>query len=66
MLTLVQLVALGICLAGFLVAVLRSKSSNRYPPGPRGLPVLGNILDMPGGHEWLTYRKWARLYSAYH
>jgi hypothetical protein len=37
----------------------------RYPPppGPRGLPLLGNILQFPKEKEWLTYAKWAEKYG---
>ncbi|KAF9463660.1 cytochrome P450 [Collybia nuda] len=33
------------------------------PPGPRGLPLLGNILDMPSNYPWLTYSKWAATHG---
>nr|BAL05105.1 cytochrome P450 [Phanerodontia chrysosporium] len=36
----------------------------RLPPGPRGLPIIGNILDIPAGREWLTYAKWSREYGS--
>lgn len=31
-----------------------------YPPGPRRLPILGNLLSMPSQEEWVTYRKWSK------
>ncbi|KIJ29125.1 hypothetical protein M422DRAFT_95752, partial [Sphaerobolus stellatus SS14] len=33
-------------------------------PGPPGLPFLGNALQMPKSHEWITYSKWAKQYGA--
>ncbi|KAJ3478426.1 hypothetical protein NLI96_g9763 [Meripilus lineatus] len=34
-----------------------------YPPGPQGLPILGNLLDMPHDKEGLKYTQWAREYG---
>jgi hypothetical protein len=33
------------------------------PPGPKGLPVIGNIREIPKDYEWLTYRKYAEQYG---
>ncbi|KAF9036068.1 cytochrome P450 [Hymenopellis radicata] len=40
-----------------------SKHSFPLPPGPPGLPILGNIFDMPSDKDWLTYAKWGELYG---
>ncbi|EKM55856.1 uncharacterized protein PHACADRAFT_256765 [Phanerochaete carnosa HHB-10118-sp] len=30
------------------------------PPGPSGLPIIGNVWDIPKSFEWLAYDKWNR------
>ena len=34
------------------------------PPGPRGWPIIGSLLDVPSGERpWLVYYKWAQKYG---
>jgi hypothetical protein len=35
----------------------------RYPPGPRGLPVIGNLFDIPQRAPWETYTRWGKQYG---
>ena len=37
--------------------------TTQFPPGPRGLPLIGNLLDMPSQKEWLTFAKWGEKYG---
>lgn len=30
------------------------------PPGPKGLPLIGNLRDIPTSFEWKTYHQWSR------
>ncbi|KAH9160855.1 hypothetical protein EDB89DRAFT_1811985, partial [Lactarius sanguifluus] len=36
-----------------------SKRRLPYPPGPKRLPIVGNLFSMPSREEWITYRKWS-------
>ena len=33
------------------------------PPGPPGLPILGNLFDMPKQYDWLHYASLSKLYG---
>ena len=44
----------------------RSSSQLPLPPGPKGLPLIGNLLDMPTGYEWETYHKWSKELGAFY
>lgn len=34
-----------------------------HPPGPRQLPIIGNLFDLPTKDEYATYHNWAQKYG---
>lgn len=45
------------------VAVTRRKA-RPLPPGPAGLPILGNLFDVPKGNAYKKYQELSRQYGA--
>ncbi|KAI0295936.1 hypothetical protein BC826DRAFT_1006304 [Russula brevipes] len=35
-----------------------------YPPGPRPLPIIGNLFDIPKESSWLTYTQFSKTYGS--
>ncbi len=42
-----------------LLVMYARKRRLPYPPGPKRLPVVGNLFSMPSQEEWVTYKKWS-------
>ncbi|KAI9001294.1 cytochrome P450 [Trametes punicea] len=55
--------------AAILVAIIllnrlfNKKRQGPLPPGPKGLPLIGNMLDMPSSHEWRTFAQWGERWG---
>ena len=58
-------VLIGIVAAALIKHLLQSKSSEPLPPGPKGLPLLGNVNDLPkpGVQEWHHWLKHKDIYG---
>ncbi|KAF9526561.1 cytochrome P450 [Crepidotus variabilis] len=57
----------GAALAVFVVLLVRVLSSwfnkQKYPPGPRPWPIIGNAFDIPKEEAWVTYANWKHKYG---
>lgn len=49
----------------FVLRRLLRKDARPPPPGPPGLPVVGNLWDIPPMPTWVAYRDWSKKYGKY-
>lgn len=67
----ITLLAVGVALVGF--ALVSFLSASRRPnkkaeadlelPGPKLLPLIGRIHDLPIQHMWIKFKEWADIYG---
>ncbi|KAI0299840.1 cytochrome P450 [Russula brevipes] len=55
---------LGFFLVAFYVARRKKRGDYPLPPGPKGFPIIGNLLDMPTRNEWMTFQKWSKDFGS--
>ena len=46
-----------LAITGFLLVAKRLSKAPKLPPGPPGLPILGNALEIPSLNPWFYYTK---------
>lgn len=59
------LVALWGAVTIYIVCNRQLRSRYPLPPGPRPLPLIGNLLDLPLKDEAATYNAWAKKYGLF-
>lgn len=59
------LIALWGVVTIYIVRSRRSRARYPLPPGPKPLPLIGNLLDLPLKDEAATYNAWANKYGLF-
>ena len=55
-----------LCAALSLALIWKWRRKESFPPGPKGLPLLGNVFDLPKGIPvWLTFTSMSQKYGTH-
>ncbi|KAJ7496460.1 cytochrome P450 [Mycena latifolia] len=55
---------LGIIILFYGIRWKRNRSRLPLPPGPKKLPLVGNLFDMPADRQWEAYRDWSKEFDS--
>ena len=59
----------GLITGWWLSRLLRERRNNPnrlpLPPGPKGYPIIDNLLDMPTDKSWQVFDKWSKTYGTF-
>lgn len=56
-------VTAGLGLLLVIINHMRTRNSKPFPPGPPGIPILGNLLQIPTKKSCVEFQKWSREYG---
>jgi hypothetical protein len=57
------ILALGAVATCVVAARAATKPRSNYGPGPTGIPIVGNALELPTENDFLVYTSWAKKWG---
>ena len=54
---------LAVAVAVALISSLMRKTKYRYPPGPKGIPIFGNLFQLPPAYPGAKLMEWGQEYG---
>jgi len=55
------LVALSVLFFSYVIT--QQRRAAKLPPGPRRLPIIGNLHQAPSGAVWIKFQRWVEQYG---
>ncbi|KAI0088547.1 cytochrome P450 [Irpex rosettiformis] len=55
--------AVALCALPVVYAYTSSRQKKALPPGPKPLPLIGNVLDVPREAAWKVFKEWGHQYG---
>ncbi|KZP26341.1 cytochrome P450 [Athelia psychrophila] len=55
--------SVALCLLALASVYLFTSKTKKLPPGPRSLPVTGNLYHVPLQYPWLAFTEWGKKYG---
>ena len=60
----IPVIAVVLALVLFRLVSRGGKGQPLHPPGPQGLPFIGNVFGFPTTKPWIAYAEWGRKYHS--
>ena len=57
------LYAASVSLVFFFIRLYNQRNRRSFPPGPPGIPFIGNLLDMTKSQRWRGIDEWREKYG---
>ena len=56
-------IVIGIAILAGILSLPSRRKGKKLPPGPSGLPIIGNLHQAPTENPWRIYQEWSKKYG---